>query len=118
MDWTPANKQQVQAAIEDYWVGIDPALKVRLSAYLIEPYSASVERFGTMADAFVVAQIDRHVVFFDDVEEDFGMAKLADDGTLSDVAAYGNIAVALRELERSNTNGSLSARRSQNRTVD
>jgi hypothetical protein len=106
MEWRPATKQEVLAAIEEDWVGIDPALQVRLSAFLIEPFSASVGRFGAMEGAFVVAQIDRNVVFFDDIEEDFGTATLEDDGTLSNVAAYSNIAVALRELERSNTKGS------------
>ena len=99
MEWKSATKQEALTAIDTSWVGIDPALRARLSAYLIDPQPASVERFGKVENAFIVARIGEHVVFFDDVEEDFGTA-LEADGMLSEVAALGNIALALRELER------------------
>lgn len=99
MDWKPANKQEVLAAIEADWFGIDPELKARLATYLVEPQSALVERFGKVENAFVVARINHYVVFFDDIEEDFGTAKEA-AGILSELASYGNIAIALSELER------------------
>lgn len=99
MDWAPANKQEVLTALEEDWVGIDPAVRVRLSSYLVDPRPASIERFGKTEQAFVVAQIKRHVVFFDDIEGDFGTAE-EEGGKLSNTAAYGNIALALRELEQ------------------
>lgn len=99
MEWAPANKQDVLAAIEEDWLGINSATKVRLSSYLIDPYPVSIERFDRSERAFVVAKIDRHVVFFDDIEGIFGTAEETED-KLSNIAAYGNIALALRELER------------------
>jgi hypothetical protein len=72
---------------------------MRLSCYLIDPQPATIERFGELERAFIVARIGDHVVFFDDIEEDFGTA-IESGGMLSNPAAYGSIAVALRELER------------------
>lgn len=46
-----------------------------------------------------MAQINRHVAFFDDIEWDFGTVIEA-EGMLSDVASYGDISLALSELER------------------
>ena len=105
MDWKPANMQEVLTAIEADWVGIDPALMTRLATYLVEPQSALVERFGRVENAFIVARINRHVVFFDDIEEEFCTAKEA-AGKLWGVESYGNVAVALSELERLGSSGS------------
>lgn len=93
------------SAIEADWVGVDPALRTRLTVYLIEPRPASIERLGTTENAFIVAVIDHNVVFFDDIEETFGTAREV-EGMLSEVASYGNIAVALSELERLGADGS------------
>ena len=99
MEWTPATKQEVLTALEEDWAGIDPALKARLSPYLVDPRPALIERFGRTEQAYIVAQIEQYVVFFDDIEGDFGTAE-DKGGELSNIAAYGNIALALRELER------------------
>jgi hypothetical protein len=105
MEWTPATKQEVSEAIEADWIGVDPALRARLATYLVEPQSASIERFGRMENAYIVARLNEHVVFFDDIEEDFGTAKEA-GGLLSEVAACGNIALAIGELKRAGSNDS------------
>ncbi len=99
MTWVSASKQDVQNAVEADWIGIDSDIKMQLSRYLVDPQPATIERFGEKERAFVVARIGDHVVFFDDIEQDFGTA-IEFEGMLSNPAAYGNIAVALRELER------------------
>jgi len=105
MEWTPATKKEVSEAIEADWIGIDRALKAQLVTYLVEPQPALIQRFGRMENAYIVARLNEHVVFFDDIEEDFGTAKEA-GGLLSEVAAYGNIALAIGELKRAKSNGS------------
>ncbi|QAY78154.1 hypothetical protein [Sphingosinicella sp. BN140058] len=99
MDWEPATKSEVLVALAKDWVGIEPDLRHRLSAYLIDPKSAEIERSGQIERAFVVARIGRYVVSFDDVEEIFGTAEL-DGGRLHNAAWYGPALLALQELER------------------
>lgn len=105
MHWAPATEDEVRSAISIDWAGIDPALGRRLSAYLIDPELAEIERFDQIEGAFVVARIGRYVVAYDDVEEIFGTAELA-GGRLLNPAWYGNIVLALRELERMAPKGS------------
>jgi len=95
----PSIEQYARAAIDRDWVGIDPDLRTKLSAYMIEPVPAQIELFGTLETTCIVARISPHVVFFDEIEEDFGTA-VEKDGQLFEAASYGNIALALRELER------------------
>jgi len=99
MGWTSASKGEVQEAVEADWIGIDHTLKTRLVTYLVEPEPALIQRFGKMENAFIVARLNDHVVFFDDIEEDFGIAREA-DGSLVEATAYGNIALALSEMEQ------------------
>ena len=87
------------AALATDWVGIDPSLKSRLSAYIVDPQAASLQRVGKVERALIVARIGNHVVFYDDIEDDFGTA-VEVAGKLTNVASYGNIALALTELER------------------
>jgi hypothetical protein len=62
-----------------------------------------VERSGRTENAFVVAQLGASVVYFDDVEEIFGVAEES-EGKLLHPANFGYIAVALRELARLTSN--------------
>lgn len=48
---------------------------------------------------FVVAQIEDRVLFFDDVEGQFGVARSANDEHLQDCALYGELRYALRGLD-------------------
>ena len=100
MKWTPASKEECLAEIERQWVGIRLDVKERLSRYLVEPRPALLERFGETENAFVVGQLGIRVVYFDDVEDTFGIAGES-DGKLLDPVSFDNIALALRELERS-----------------
>ncbi len=99
IDAVSSIEEYARAAIDLDWVGIDPDLRTRFSAYLIDPVPARIELFGTLEATCIVARIGPHVVFFDDIEGDFGTA-VEKDGQLSEAASYGNIALALRELER------------------
>lgn len=63
---------------------------------LIDPIKRSIIRFGSIEDAFVVARGSDRVVFYDDIEEDFGTATEAEK-MLTDINSYGRLAVALKE---------------------
>ena len=103
MEWKPATRDAVKAAVRADWIEIDPALQVRLAAYLVEPQPASIKRFNKLERAFIVARSNSRVVFFDDVEDDFWIGREA-DGLLTETTDYGHLAVALQELERLRSN--------------
>lgn len=65
----------------------------------MEPSPALLMRFGKEENAFIVARGARFVVFFDDVEEEFGIAEEV-DGRLSGVSFCGDLMFALQELHR------------------
>ena len=96
--WTPATKEQVQAEIDQVAEEAGPEIWPRYSARLVDPYAVTIDRFGRVEQAFVVARTPRRVVFFDDVEDVFGTASEV-DGKLVDVAMYGDLRIALKEAE-------------------
>ncbi|WP_447931524.1 hypothetical protein [Sphingopyxis fribergensis] len=92
-EWTPAAKDEVERAIAHEMEESDIS---NWRHMLVEPFECTIERFGGVEVAFVVAIGPERVVYFDDVEEDFGTAKVV-AGRLEGAAAYGPLIVALRE---------------------
>ena len=95
-DWTPATKEGVERAIELERAGSDPFHWGGRAHMLFDPYPCTIERFGRVEQAFVVAKGPRRVVYFDDVEENFGTAHEL-DGQLVDCSIYGPLILALKE---------------------
>jgi hypothetical protein len=94
--WTPATKEEVQRAIELEKIASDPSSWKERAHLLVDPYPCSVERFGGVEQAFVVAKGPHRVVYFDDVKKGFGTANEL-DGRLLDRAACGPLVLALKE---------------------
>lgn len=95
-DWSPATKEEVERAIEREADRIDPGSWQQFAHMLVDPYPLSIERFGQIERAYVVAKAAQRVVYFDDIEDDFGTA--ADvDGRLTDPASYGALVLALKQ---------------------
>ena len=95
-EWRPASLDEVAQAIEDEREQSDPAVWASVSSILIDPFPSTIERFGTPERAFVVARSGTRLVFYDDVEGDFGTADEA-GGLLVRRATYGPLILALRE---------------------
>ena len=98
-DWQAATAEDVRRAIDQERKQVDPALWASLASLLVEPYPSTVERFGLTECAFVVAKSGSRVVFFDDIEEDFGTADEV-SGSLANCASYGPLFLALKEVIR------------------
>ena len=97
--WTPATKEEVEAALLAERNGIGASTLGLIDRYKVEPYLVALERFGKEGQAYVVARSSTHVVFFEDVEEVFGIAR-EEGGRLLDCAMYGGLALAIGELHR------------------
>lgn len=99
MDWMPATREEVQEEIRKGWDDLDPDLRSKLGRYLVDPFPVSLMRFGEEENAFIVARGSRCVVFFDDVEDEFGIAEET-DGRLSGISFCGELGFTLQELHR------------------
>jgi len=104
MIWTPATKEEVAEILVELKRGLDPVVWSEFDKYMIEPKPCKIDRFGNRETAYVVACDAEWVVYFDDIEETFGTAKNV-DGLLHEPADYGDLIVALRELEKHRSTG-------------
>ena len=66
----------------------------------VPPFYAYLVRVPATGEepVWVVAKHGRRVIFFDDVEEEFAVGTMSDDGAISDVALVGHLAWAMRVL--------------------
>jgi len=95
-EWTPATKEEVKRAVRLEQEATDAACWQERAHMLVHPYPCTIERFGGVEPAFVVAKAAGRVVYFDDVEGIFGTATDV-DGRLVDAAHYSSLAAALKE---------------------
>jgi len=98
-EWQPATADDVIRAVDREREQSDPAIWASRASILVSPYPSSIERFGAFERAFVVARSGTRVVFYDDIEDDFGTADEA-EGKLVRCASYGPLIVALGEAIR------------------
>ena len=91
--WVSATKSEAQHAVARE---IDDFDITNWRYMLVDPHERAIERFGGAEAAFVVARGAERVVYFDDVEEEFGTAKDV-AGRLTDAASYGPLVLALKE---------------------
>jgi hypothetical protein len=94
--WTPATKNAVARAIDEIAAHAGAEIWSHYSKLMIDPYRSKIERFGEVGEVFVVAKLPCRVVFFEDIEEEFGTACEL-DGKLVDCAFYGDLRLALTE---------------------
>ena len=98
--WIPATKVEVERAVDNEATKVDPLYWRQFSHLLVEPYARSIERFGAVETAFVVAKGVGRVVYYDDIEDDFGTAVEVGE-KLVDCVAYGALILALKEAASS-----------------
>lgn len=97
--WPPATIEDVRSAIAEVADHAGPNIWPRYAQKLIEPYIASIERFGEEEQVFVVAKLPTRVVYYEDIEEVFGTATEI-DGRLVDCANYSDLRLCIMEAER------------------
>lgn len=98
VDWIPISKPELERYLLKERDCLYPERRALLDRYAVDPCSVIVERFGRDDEVFVVARAADHVVFFDDIEDEFGTATEA-GGRLIDPAIYGPIALTIGVLE-------------------
>ena len=101
MTWVPVTKDEIERVMLAEREGIASSYLALIDRYRVNPYPVVIHRFGNDEQAFVVARSPTHVVFFDDIEDIFGIAT-EDGGRLRECAMYGALALTIGELHRLN----------------
>lgn len=99
MEWKPATKEDVRSAVRAELDELAPDVRDTLAARLIEPEAATILRSGKSETIFIVARSGIHVVFFDDIEDNFQIG-VETAGVVSAPQDYVVLQVALLELAR------------------
>jgi hypothetical protein len=101
-DWQAITRAEFEALLLSEIEKFDAADHAIWSRHKVELRTAPIHRsahYG-IESVFVVAAIGDQILFFDDVEDEFGTARLPAAGPLQDYGTYGELRVALRGLAR------------------
>lgn len=99
-NWTPISRVAFDALLAEEISAFEATDHELWSRFQVGVRSASIvrSRESGVEQVFVVAAIGDRVLFFDDVEDEFGVARLSPNETLEDYGTYGELRFALRSL--------------------
>jgi hypothetical protein len=101
MEWQKVSREQFQSILDEEVAALTPEA-VRIlevhAAPIFEQLCFRNEDYG-MEKVFVVARAGNRVLFFDDVEEEFGVGVPDSDGVLRDLGTFGPLVAAVLALD-------------------
>ena len=101
MEWQTVSREKFQSIFDEEVVALTPEAARVLKAHAIPIFEQPCfrsEDYG-IEKVFVVARAGNRVLFFDDVEEEFGVGVPGNDGVLRDLGTFGPLVAALLALE-------------------
>jgi SpoU rRNA methylase family enzyme len=99
-DWKPISRSAFESLVKQEISDFDSTDKELWSKYQVELRTAPILRSpqSGIEQVFVVAAIGERILFFDDVEDEFGVARPPTVGALVDYGTYGELRHALSGL--------------------
>jgi hypothetical protein len=82
MEWKPATVGEVKLIVQHDLAECDVEQRETFRRYAVEPYFASIQRYGNLDNVVVVARKENEVMYWEDVEEGFNVSPLAEDGRI------------------------------------
>jgi len=82
MEWKPATIESVKKIVQDDLAKCNQKQAAVFKAYQVEPHMASIVRSGTLESVVVVAHNADEVIYWEDVEEGFGVSAVGADGQI------------------------------------
>jgi len=82
MEWEPASVESVKQIVHEDLANCDQKQVAAFEAYCVEPRLAPIIRYGKLENVVVVAQKGNQVVYWEDVEEGFGVSPVSPDGKI------------------------------------
>lgn len=98
MEWKPATIEEVIQILKSDLVKCNSEQTVAFENYHIEPYLAPISRFGSLEYVVVVAKKGDQVIYWEDVEEGFGISPIDNNGmVLQQDSNQNSLGLALNE---------------------
>jgi hypothetical protein len=82
MSWKPATIETVKEFLRDDLATCNQEQAAVFEAYRVEPHLAPIVRSGNVESVVVVAHKGNHVIYWEDVEEGFGVSAISTDGQI------------------------------------
>lgn len=82
MEWKPATIESVKKIVQDDLAKCSQKQTAVFETYRIEPHFASIARLGTVESVVVVAHKGNQVIYWEDVEEGFGVSAVGPGGQI------------------------------------
>jgi hypothetical protein len=82
MEWKPASVENVRQIVDDGLVNCDQEQAAVFEAYRVEPCLVPIIRYGKLENVVVVAQKGNQVMYWEDIEEGFGVSPIGSDGQI------------------------------------
>lgn len=102
MTWHPISREKFERLLKDEIETLTLAALEAYEKYSEAPYEQACLRdsAGEIERVFVVARNGNRLLFFDDVEEEFGVGVPDSDGVLRDLGTFGPLVAAVLALDR------------------
>lgn len=81
-DWKPAAIAEVKQILREDLAACDAEQRTAFHRYEVEPYAASIFRYGRPGSVIVVACRNNEVIYWEDVEEGFNMSPIDENGAI------------------------------------
>lgn len=82
MEWKPPSVKEVRSIVETDLASCDREQLATFRRYAVEVYVAPILRYGAMESVVIVARKGNEVIYWEDVEEGFNVAPIAEDGQI------------------------------------
>jgi hypothetical protein len=102
MTWNPISRDVFERILEEEIEALTPAALKAYEKYATAPFEQPCARSvdSGIERVFVVARNENRLLFFDDVEEDFGVGVPDSDGILRDLGTFGPLVAAVLVLDK------------------
>jgi hypothetical protein len=80
MEWAPASVDEVNKIMQEDLARCDDQQLAAFRQHSVKPYRAPILRYGTLGSVVVVARRGDEVIYWEDVEDGFNLAPIAEDG--------------------------------------
>jgi|HubBroStandDraft_2_1064218.scaffolds.fasta_scaffold41953_2 hypothetical protein len=107
MDWVPVSKEKFEGILAEERAALRPEVMWLYEQYAVIPFQLPCIRDENSVTeyVFVLAKKEERLLYYDDVEEDFGVATPDGDGVLRTWGNYGPLVRAVLVLDEDSTDG-------------
>lgn len=87
MNWMPITKEELEREIEVQCSELSPEEMSYFSSIRVPLESAKIDRRGSIENVYIVARQEQRIIFYEDVDEGFEIAKLNSQGVIDEYGA-------------------------------